>query len=269
MTTYAYVSVLPGQSNNISLSTGGIAYLGGFTPTSLGAGYAEAIWNGSTWVQYNPGVQSSFFGGTNPQYWGIEAPIALLKRAQTPQVCSYFVKYAQGGVGLAPNQGQRGASSDGNSWSPYQTGKALDAFCTFLSSAVAPLISLGITPIIKECFWVGNESDCFEWASASSVEHDLPAFIAAIRTRFSSPNMKFIIARTKSDLGSGASPSPGQLPYVDIVRAGQQAAGCGYRCAWVNTDDFGAPTVSLGHYNPVDVVTLGQRMFAAAEAITP
>ncbi len=263
------VNMLPiiGQSNGISFGTGGIAYPGGWTPASFGAGFwAEPIWNGSGFVQYNAGVTSSFFSGL-PQYWGPETTIALGMRALTPQLGTCIIKYCLGGIGLAVNQGQRGADGDGGSWSPWQSGKTLDGFYSFLGSAIADLVAAGYTVNIPACYWVGNESDCFDWASASSVAHDLPKLINAIRTRFSVPDMKFIIARTNVNGGSGASsPSPGLLPYVDIVRTAQEAAGSGYRCAWVNTDDL--TFNSDGHFNYASVPTLGTRMFNTAQAIT-
>lgn len=244
MTTAKVILVL-GQSNAISFSTSGVAYPGGWTAPSFGAGYLEIAWTGAGWAQYVPG--STSYGAA--AYWGPEASILLAKRAVTPLCQTYVYKYAVGGVGVE------------GGWWPYG-GATFNAFVVDLTAALAGLTGAGLTVEIDECYWIGNESDCFSWSNASALAHDMPALVAAIRTRFSSPSMKFIAARTKSDLGSASGP----LPYVDIVRTAQMA--CGTRTAWVNTDDFGNPTISLGHYNPVDIVTLGTRLFTAAEAIT-
>lgn len=255
--TVANIILVLGQSNALSFSTSGVAYPGGWTIAPLGPGYADVMWNPftSAWAPYDPAAY--------PQ-WGPEAPIAMAKRAVTPQVCTYIVKYAVPGVGLAIN----GSAAD---WSPYSPGKTFVDFCARLTAGCAVLTSIGITPVISECYWVGNESDCFDWSKASSVAHDLPVLANTIRANFGSPNMKFIALRTKLTLGSspipGASPSPGLLPYVDIVRSAQEATGCLPRSAWANCDDLASGIISPGHYEPASIVTIGQRMFSAAEAI--
>lgn len=252
--TVANVILLLGQSNAMSFATNGVAYPGGWSTQSLGGGYAEASWTGTSWAQYVPGSTSY---GTQP-YWGPEGAIALAKRAVTPQTCTYIYKYAVGGVGLAPNPG-------GVTWSPYVSGGVYSNFLTDLAAAMAQLVAASLTPVITECYWIGNESDCFSWAAASSLAHDLPAFIAYIwALPHASISTKFIITRTKLTLGSGStSPAPGLLPYVDIVRSAQMNV-----CSpWVNTDDLASGNVSAGHYDPSSVITLGSRLFAAAQAI--
>jgi hypothetical protein len=77
--------------------------------------------------------------------------------------------------------------------------------------------------------------------------------------------------RTKLTLGSGAnSPTPYTLPYIDIVRSAQMAAGSLPGAAWVDADDIDSGNPSPGHYDPTltGIVALGTRMAITAQGIT-
>jgi hypothetical protein len=264
--TVANISLVLGQSNAIGFGTyDGVTftpYPGGWTVD----GTKDRIWNAAYgWGAYAPGVNSNnYIPSPNPPgyinvAWGPEASIAAAKRAASSPVQTNIFKYALGGVGLAQNQGQRGAHPSGYSWSPHG-GSLFTNFCTDLATACAQLVTAGLTPCVKEVFWIGNESDCFDWASAASIEHDLPAFIAAIRARQYCSGAKFIIARTKATLGSAAGP----LPYVDIVRYNQEAATWGdASVVFVNCDDLVSGGVSAGHYDGSGLVTMGTRLAGA------
>lgn len=251
-----------GQSNMYAYDTGvpvPVPYPGGWPANAPppGAAWSEVTFNRVTgqFVRYIPGVVSYFGGPT--QFWGVEAPIALAKRGSG--FSTYIDKYAIGGVGMAVNRGQPGADPYGNDFSPWSSGRGFDGMiASFLgfASALAPYV----TVVFDEFYGIYNESDAKDWASASSLAHDLPYFISELRRRLNAPNMKCIFARTKLTLGSVGGP----LPYVDIVRAAQEGVRSISRCDWVNTDDI-ASGGTPGHYD--DIVTLGQRMYAAAAAL--
>lgn len=254
----ANVILVLGQSNAMSYSTAGVPYPGGWVVNTQ-----EVIWKptGGWNNVYQPGVTSHIplAGGGIP--WGPEAPIALAKRALHPQRATYIFKYVLGGCGLAQAPGD-------NDWSPYSMPvaglvKMFPAFVTDLLAALNQIASTGRIAMIDECYWIGNESDCLAEDKATAIMRDLPMLAAAIRAKFVRPDMKFIVARTKDTLGWVG----GSLPYVSDVRAAQEACGNLRRNAWVNTDDLASGAHSAGHYDMTSIVTLGQRLFAAAESI--
>jgi hypothetical protein len=251
----ANVILVLGQSNAMGYATspnGGpnTPYPGGWTAQMIGSAYAEAIWTGSSWVQYIPGSASTYPPANS--CWGPEASIALAKRSPSPQRTTYIFKYAVGGVGLAQNP-------SGDDWSPYSASKTFWNFYQAYQNAAAQLVSYNILPIIDECYWIGNESDCFSTTAADALARDFPMFVRTLRLRLSSPDMKFIIARTKDTLGSVSGP----LPYVGTVRAAQTDV-CLPSVAWVDCDDLASGTISTGHYDPASLVTMGCRMASAA-----
>lgn len=253
----AKLILIIGQSNAITYSTasnGFVPYPGGWNPTMIGTAFSEAIWN-SGWEQYNPGL-TSYGNGTNV-FWGPEANISLAKRSFVPQRSTYIFKYAIGGVGLAMDPA--------TTWSPYAKNLTFDAFVQELTAACAQLIAYGIYPIIDECYWIGNESDCFDITKANSIMRDLPDLVTAIRAKFSAPRMKFIIARTKTTLGAVA----GRLTYVSTIRAAQEACGALPGCAWADMDGLPSSDVSIGHYDPLAVPTMGDLLAAASAGIAP
>jgi hypothetical protein len=254
-----------GQSNAVAFSTsptgtGGTPFPGGWTVPTYGAGNLELIWNGSgggSWIAYNAGYSS--YGVGSGVAWGPEAGILLGRRAMSPLRQTYVFKYCLGGVGLSQNP-------SGDDWNPYSAGKTFANFYTAVNTALGQLAApaVGLLPVIQEIHFTGCESDCFDSARAAALMRDIPAFVRALRLRLVSPDALFIMTRIKTDLGSAAGP----LPYVNAVNdAIDNAAATVPLFGIAQTQDFAAPVISLGHYEPADIKTLGTRHNAAARLL--
>lgn len=247
----ANVSLVLGQSNAMTFSTIGVPYPSGWPTQSLNGGYAEVIWNivNQNLEQYVAGINSEVVP-VGSSAWGPETGIAMTKRGYSPQRSSYFIKYAVGSTGLAMN-----SNPAVNDWSPYSQGKAfgkaMDQF-DLASAALMPYRNLEV----DTCYWIGNETDTQDAISAAAMVRDLPAFAEAIRDRTKSPDMKFVLSLVKNGLPNGG--------WTADVRAAQIAVGSLRRNAYVETNDL---TWTGGHYDPSQVIILGQRLEAAANSI--
>lgn len=264
----ADIDLILGQSQGMDFSTVGVPYPGGWTAQPLFGGNADTIRNLATgaldgqiglhgaWEQMIPGTNTETATGTNSTCWGPETGIALRYRAETPQRQRYFFKFTVGGTGLA-----RDPSPTVRDWSPYSNNISNPAFKSFgkcfaaLDAAIGDLVGYRFCRV-NRCFWLGNDTDANTQAGADAMARDLPAFANAIRSRCNAPDMQFIIAAVHAG-------APGS--YTTQVRAAQYATGQLRRNAYVETSDL---TLDAGyHIIPADIITLGDRMYDAAEAI--
>lgn len=243
-----------GQSNAMNWNTIGVPYPGGWTSPSLPPGVPEVVWNviNQAWEVYTPGINSeSVPSGSSA--WGPEASYSIERRSLVPQRCTYIVKYAVGGTGLNTD-----LTPNVLDWSPYSSGELFTLAMDEVDKARASLFSLtNKFSTIDATLWIGNESDTQTSSQGLNMMRDLPAFFNAIRTRQSAFNMKGIIARTNPNMSGLGS-------YITDVRDAQDYCGMLPLNATINTDDL---THTAGHYDPASVVTIGQRMAAAAVAL--
>lgn len=155
----------------------------------------------------------------------------------------YLIKYAQGATNLAVD------------WDPHGNNNHHDTFVNRVNTALAGLTSAGVSYAVEGMLWMQGETDSLNTAHANSYQANLSAFIADMRSRYSS-NLDFAIGRLSNHL-------PWQLSSVsddgvDKVRAAQEAVAAGHsRTYLVDTDSYSLHDDEV-HFDTNGQIALGQ-----------
>lgn len=191
------------------------------------------FWAGSAWAPLSPGF------GVNGTNFGPEVSFGRAIKDANPGDEIYLIKHAVSGTALY------------NDWDPG-SGPQHTAFVNAVDAALTNLDNASIDYEIAGMIWMQGESDAIEGQGAA-YEANLTAFIADMRSRYSTPDMPFVIGRILPGWANSG-----------IVRTAQQAVGeDDAYAAWIDTDGFDESGL---HYNTQGQIDLGIAFAQGLEA---
>lgn len=183
-------------------------------------------------------------------YWGAEAKFCKQWATDHPGVPLYIVK-----SGFSTSSLDQGARTNGRGcWDPALPSDLYAFTRNAIVAAKAALVASGKTVNMRGMAWIQGENDAGNSTSANAYDANLRAFIDTCRTDFLGASAPFVISRIQTS--SWAVPAP--------VRTAQVSVGTSKaNCRWVDADNLTIAADNI-HYNPAGVVSLGDRIYAAA-----
>jgi hypothetical protein len=152
-----------------------------------------------------------------------------------------------------------------NDWNPVDDSHGIKPqwhrFTDQVAVALQAMRNAGQEPHIKAMLWLQGEDDATNTTYANAYQSNLTAFIAAVRSNLSVPDLPFVIARIQSH-------QP-RAPGLSTVRAAQvNVAATVPHVSWFNTDDLPLQGDAT-HFTSAGQITLGQRFAGAYLTAVP
>lgn len=197
---------------------------------------------------------------------GFEMSLGRALKEALPYDNIAIVKYGMSGSalmrGLRSSDGAGDWDSGPPAWSPGEGFNGV-RYHVFKTSAVLPalqaIVDRGDMPEIAGMFWMQGETDAGNLTAANTYEASLNKLIDTVRADFSTPEMRFIIGRIRTVMGT----------YNATVRTAMlNVAASDPLTEWIDTDDLPVNADNV-HYSAAGLVELGERFADAYLSMAP
>lgn len=188
---------------------------------------------------------------TDPvDYWGAEAKFCKQWAVDHPSEPLYIVKSGFSSTSLDT----RARATDRGCWDPTLPADLYAFTRNAIVAAKAALVAQGKTVNMRGMGWIQGENDADNATTAAAYDTNLRAFIDACRTDFLGSSAPFVISRIQT--AGWTNPGPVRTAQVSVGTTKEN-------CRWVDADNLTIAADGI-HYNPTGVVSLGDRIYAAA-----